>query len=138
MSDVGASLYSPDIFPVPTREVLRNMMEESLRGSQSPEHLASWNKLVGSKNVAKNQIARLGRIFELQHYCRILQERYPEAIRRRQGALERALAIFMDVSSETVHRDLQFIRRRLGAGWTSRANNMTKGMHSVRIRLRPR
>jgi hypothetical protein len=123
MNNVGALFYLPDTYPVPGREELRNMMEESLRGAESPEHLADWTKLIRSKNPAKNQIVRFGRIFELQHYCRILQERNPEAIRRRQGHLESALAKFMNVSADTVHQDLLRVRRRLGGNWMFRGNN---------------
>ena len=74
-------------------------------------------------NPAKNKIPRFGRVFELQHYCRILHERHAQAIHRRLGDLEFALASFMGVSPETIHRDLLFIRDRLGEDWMSRGNN---------------
>lgn len=123
MKNVGALFYLPDTYPVPGRDELRNMMEDALRGAESPEHLAGWTKLVRSKNPAKNQIVRFGRIFELQHYCRILQERYPDAIRRQKGDLEHALATFMNVSADTTHQDLLLVRRRLGRDWMLRGNN---------------
>jgi len=137
-NSVGALFYLPDTFPVPGREELRNIMEESLRGAESPQHLAGWTKIIRSKNPSKTQISRFGRVFELQHYCRILQERCPNAIRRRQGGLERALAAFMNVSPDTIHRDLLFTRRRLGRELLDRENNLAINSKIVRKPRRPR
>ena len=124
MNAVGATYYLPDTFPLPSREELRSMMEESLRGADTPDHLASWMSLVRGENRAKNQIVRFGRLFEIQHYARILQERQPAIMHRRLGALERAFATFFDVSIDAIHLDLQVVRQRLGDQWILRGNNV--------------
>ena len=123
LMEIGSVFYLPDTYPVPSRDELRDILEDSLRGSGTASHLSEWTELVRGSNPAKNKIPRFGRVFELQHYCRILHERHAQAIHRRLGDLEFALASFMGVSPETIHRDLLFIRDRLGEDWMSRGNN---------------
>jgi hypothetical protein len=125
MNDVGALFYLPDTYPVPSRDELRVMLEDALHGVQEGvEHLAGWINLIRGGNTAKNAITRFGRILEIQHYCRILEERHSDHIKRRQGHLERAIAKFLKVSADTVHKDLLLIRQRLGKAWMSRGNNV--------------
>jgi hypothetical protein len=132
MESSTTTFHLPDICPPPSRDELRNMLEECARGGDSPEHLAGWMQIVSSANSAKNQITRYARIFEVQHYCRILSERYPSALVRGQHKLERALAKFLHVSTATIRGDLQVIRRRLGEGWMRRGNDVTRSASSPR------
>jgi hypothetical protein len=126
MVDVGAVFYLPDTYPVLSRDELRAMLEDSLRGtSDSAPHLAEWTRLIRSDNSAKNAMDRFGKILEVQHYCRILQERHSETIKRRQGKLELALSKFLKVSDATIHNDLILVRKRLGADWMRRGNHVT-------------
>jgi len=124
MNEVGALFYLPDTYPVPSRDELRAMIEDALHGGQEGvEHLSGWIKMIRGGNTAKNAITRFGRILEIQHYSRILEERHSDQIKRQQGRLERAIAKFLKVSTETVHKDFLFIRKRLGNEWMRRANN---------------
>jgi hypothetical protein len=116
----GSLFFLPDTFPIPSRDELRVILEESLRNSASPAHLAEWHKLVSGKNPAKNKIARFGKIFEIQHYYRILHQRHHDALAGRLGKLELALAEFLKVEESTVHADMVHLRKRLGANWMSR------------------
>lgn len=113
----GTTFYIPDICPVPTRDTLRTTIEEALRNRHAPDYLAEWFDIVNSDNVAKNQIPRHGRIFEVQHYFRALHARHSEALRRKKSALIFALAEYFRVSDDTVERDLSFITSRLGSDW---------------------
>lgn len=122
MHQVGALFFLPDTFPIPSRDELRSILDAPLRVS-APAHLACWTALVARGNPAKNQIARFGRLFELQHFCRVLQSRHPRALHRRKEGLELALAQFLGVNQATIHSDLLFIRRRLGRDWTCRDAN---------------
>jgi hypothetical protein len=122
MNQVGALFFLPDTFPTPSQDVLRAILDDPLRVS-APAHLAGWTALVARDNPAKNQIARFGRLFELQHYRRVLQARHPGALHRRKERLELALAGFLGVNEATVHSDLLFIGRRLGPDWIYRDNN---------------
>jgi hypothetical protein len=117
MHQVGGLFYLPDTFPVPSRDELRGILEDGLRGSQRPEHIEGWTRLVASKNPAKNQIGRYGRVFQIQHFCRALGQRHAGAIRGRIQSLELALATFLKTNFATIHRDLQLIRSKLGPDW---------------------
>jgi hypothetical protein len=122
MNQAGGLFFFPDTFPIPSRDELRGIFDESLR-SGAPEHLAQWVALIARGNTAKNQITRFGRLLELQHYVRILHERHASAVHRRIGQLKGALAKFIGVDEATIHGDLLFVARRLGPDWMLRGNN---------------
>jgi hypothetical protein len=120
----GATLFLPDTFPVPGRDELRHLMEDILRGTPSP-HLTEWHTLVGADNRAKGRLDRYARLFVLQHYWAVLHHRYGSILRRRVTVLKAAFARFLVGSHpggvDTVHKDLLFISRRLGAKWCTPA-----------------
>lgn len=118
-SDVRALFVVPDTFPIPSRDEFRGMLDDALHGSP-PEHLAEWMRIVAAGNSGKRKITRFGRIFQLQHYWRILQRRHAHSLRRRNELLGRVLATFLQVEEKVVNRDLAEIRRRLGRDWLDR------------------
>ncbi len=113
----GTTFYLPDICSVPSRDKLRDILEEALRNRSAPDYLAEWFDVVHSHNVAKNQIPRYARIFEIQHDLRALYARHASALRRKKSALTTALAGFFDVSDDAIERDLRLIASRLGRDW---------------------
>lgn len=118
-SEVRALFVVPDTFPIPSRDEFRGMLDDALHGSP-PEHLAEWMRIVGAGNSGKRKITRFGRIFQLQHYWRVLQRRHAHSLRRRNRLLGRVLATFLHVEEKVVNRDLAEIRRRLGRNWLDR------------------
>jgi len=117
MREGGITLYLPDIYPVPSRDQLRESLEGALRGSRAPEHLREWSNIVRAGNVARNQLSRWARIFQLQHFLRTLVGRHPTAMHRRQAACNIALASYFGVSSDAIQRDIKLIDDRLGRDW---------------------
>lgn len=117
MRQGGTTFYIPDICPVPSRDELRKILEEALRQPNAPDYLAEWFEIVHSDNVAKNQILRFARIFELQHYLRALYARHGATLKRKKSALVLALSEYLGVSDDTIERDLKFIADRLGPDW---------------------
>ena len=113
----GGIFFIPDTFPVPSRDQFRRLLEDSLRSDKGPEHLADWTRMVRRSNAAKREIARYARIFELQHYWRVLFQRHRKALDRNEGNVKKAVASFLNVDSQVVHRDLLLIRQRLGPDW---------------------
>jgi len=93
----GAIFFLPDTFPIPSRDELRGILDDSLHTTVSP-HLADWADLVAGNKAVKTPIERFARLFDLQHYCRQLQLRHASAIDRRKDKLEIALATFLGVS----------------------------------------
>jgi hypothetical protein len=89
-------------------------LEGALRQGEGLEHLKEWVNIVQQHNLARNRITRFARLFEVQHYWRIMRERHPAALARRLGQFEAAVACFLKSEQQTVRRDFQFIRRRLG------------------------
>src|SRR5262245_48256778 len=122
MSSGGSSFYFPDIFPIPSREELRDILEEGADRTHAPDHLREWQELVRSNNPGKNTIGRYARLFELHHFWWALQERHPAALHRRTEKLQEAFAVFLGTSSDSIHKDLGLIADRLGTKWA--ANNL--------------
>ena len=116
----GGVFFLPDTMPIPGRDQLRGLLDHALHRGEQPVHLAEWLPLVRSDNSARNQLDRLGRLFEVQHYCRNLRQRHPNAFEGNVGRIEVALSQFFGNSESTVHADLIDIRRRLGKSWLER------------------
>lgn len=115
----GGLFVVPDTFPVPSRDEFRGMLDDALH-STPPDHLAEWMKIVGAGNTGKRKITRFARLFQLQHYWRVLQRRHGRSLRRRNETLGQALAAFLGVEEKVVSGDLAEIRRRLGTNWVER------------------
>jgi hypothetical protein len=107
----------PDISPIPSRDELREMIEDALRGAEAPEHLADWMDKVRADNAARNTITRYARLFDLQHYLRALHQRHHSVLHRRKSSVIQAFATFFQVSSDTIAGDLDVIDKRLGKEW---------------------
>lgn len=123
----GGAFCYPDIFPVSSRDGLRNLMEDAIHGGNPPEHLKEWMALVAGSNPAKKPFIKFARLLELQHYWRILHSRHGAAIYRKAGILKEVLATFLEVSTETVHRDLLWITKGLGKDWVQRGPDFIFG-----------
>lgn len=117
----------PDTFPVSSRDDLRNILEDALRGSEGPDHLKDWQALIARDNSAKKPLGKFARLFEVQHYWRILRRRHPRAIHRKLGLLKVALSEFLKMSTDSIHRDLLFIGQRLGKDWFDRGGSFSFG-----------
>jgi len=122
MQHAGAAFYLPDTFPVPSRDDLRDILEESLRGAATPDHLSGWMQIVRGEQSAKNQIERHARLFKIQHYSKAFYSRHSEALKGQQRRFAQALANYFHVGVETVIRDIGHISECLGDDWRSRAN----------------
>jgi hypothetical protein len=120
LNESGGLLFIPDISPIPSRDELREILEDSLHPREPPDHLSEWFEIIRAKNPAKNRLGRFSRVFELQHYCRIMQDRHGAALVGNLGRWEVAMASYLEVSDETIHQDMILIRSRLGGHWMIR------------------
>jgi hypothetical protein len=112
MRSGGVMVYLPHIFPVPSRDELREILGDALHARRSSPHLGEWMDIIASGNATKTtQIARFARLFELQHYLRILQDRHGDALHRKLTQLRGVFANFFHVGDETIDADLKLIRR---------------------------
>ena len=116
----GGAFVLPDTCSVPSRDELRWMLDDSLHRGPAPEHLTEWMELVARDNTAKKPFIMFERLFELQHYFRLLHHRHAPALQRKLIPVKEVLATFLGVSKRTVDGDLQFINRRLGSAWVQR------------------
>lgn len=118
MREGGQTFYLPDIYPVPSRDELRQLIEENLRPSHAlPGHLTSWQGLVSADRSERNQIQRYARLYPLQHAVRILYARHGSALKRSKGQLQAALGEHFGVSADAIKDDMALIAERLGSGW---------------------
>jgi hypothetical protein len=112
----GGLFNLPDIYPIPSRDLLRAMLEEAVRTAK-PEHLREWMKITQSNNLTKTSIARLSRELEVQHYWELLFERHEAGVAGQITRLHDALADFLSTTADNIKKDLQFLRRQLGKAW---------------------
>jgi hypothetical protein len=120
LGEAGGVYFVPDTVPLPSRDELRESIEDSRGRRKTADHLSEWFEYIRPNNSARNQLDRFSRIFELQHYWRLLHERHPQALKNAVGKLEYAFASWFDVSRETIRQDLIRIRRCLGSNWLAR------------------
>lgn len=115
----GGAFVMPDTFPIPSRDSLRGILEDSLHGA-TPDHLDEWMAIVASDNTAKKPLLRYSRLFEVQHYLRILHQRHSKALQRKLSVANEVLAGFLGVAKRTIDDDLKFLNKRLGTDWIHR------------------
>ncbi len=114
----GTVIYFPDIAPLPDRDELRKLVEDNARSSaRGAEHLHEWIDLVRSDTQGKKPIGKFARWYPLQHYHRVLWSRHCSSLHRCRQKLILAFAEYLQVSDDTVERDLSEISDRLGALW---------------------
>lgn len=105
-----------DVHRVPDATTLRNVMGGS-GPCTSDDHLNEWQTLIASTNVGKKKLNKYPRLFQLQHYWKVLFDRHGPSLKRQNGRLEKAFAEYLCVDKTTIHSDLNLIRRQLGRDW---------------------
>ena len=114
----GALLYIPDIAPLPDRDELREMLEDSVRTTAyTAPHLSEWIELVRADTQGKKSIEKYARWYVVQHYMRVFYSRHGDRLHRCGQKVAAALAQGLNIPSEALRRDLLAIRQRLGPNW---------------------
>lgn len=116
----GGVFCLPDTFPIPSRDELRNLLEASIHGSQRPGHLEVWMSLIAADNAARKSLPKYARLFELQHYWRIVHHRYKAFLRGKIDVLKGVVGRFLGIKQSTIREHLRFINKQLGNDWCSR------------------
>ena len=119
----GGVFVLPDIYPVPSRDQLRGMLEDALHTGTAADHLADWMALVAGENAVKTPFIKFARLFEVQHYYRLLHHRHAPALHRKLAPVKEALAAFLGVECRTLDEDSAFIKERLGPAWVERGRD---------------
>lgn len=123
----GGVFVLPDTFPIPSRDTLRNMLEHALHCAVAPEHLHEWMAIIAGDNPAKKQLLKFSRLFEVQHYYRILQHRHAPALRRKLSIVKDVFSEFLNTARRTIDDDFKYIKRRLGPEWIDRGSQSSLG-----------
>jgi hypothetical protein len=113
---LGIFLF-PTTIPLPSGDLMRGILEHELRASTDDSHLQEWLSIVRTSRAARNLLPKFGRLFELQHYYRTLQQRHRLALHRKATVLKSVLAKYLGAKPRTIHSDLNFIAKRLGKRW---------------------
>jgi hypothetical protein len=116
----GGVFFLPDTMPIPSRDQIRGQLDDALHHGEQPDHLSEWLNIVRASNSARNQLDRFARLFEIQHYWRLLCQRHTSILEGNIGRVEIALGRFFGISLGAIHADLIEIRERLGKGWLDR------------------
>lgn len=116
----GGVFYIPDTMPIPSQSQMRGLLDDALHRGESPDHLREWLDIGRAENMAKNRMTPFVRMFELQHYWRILHQRHASAMSGNIGRCQNALATILKVRPEQIKQDLTEIKNRLGDHWIER------------------
>lgn len=117
LMEMGGVFHIPDTYPIPSRDELRAMLDESLHSASDATHLKEWHEIVGAGNSAKNQIESYARVRQVYHFWALLHDRYDKNLAGKVERLSSAFADYFEVSEETIRRDLRLIGQRLGPEW---------------------
>jgi len=111
MLNNGILLYLPFTFPLPSEDELRSMISDALTRRAGMDHISDWIAVVSTKNANKGrQMERYGRVFEIQHFLRLLTERHPTAlINNKQKAMRAFAKYYNQADIDTMKDDFKLI-----------------------------
>src|SRR5262249_19276815 len=109
------------------------VLEDTVRGGEPPDHLREWIDIVRSSNPARNRIPRFARIFKLQHFMRVLYSRHAATLNRKKGAVCDAVAEFFEVDRDVIRRDVRFVESHLTRDWAVRPNPLNPPRRGRRV-----
>ncbi|MFQ5472540.1 MAG: hypothetical protein ACE5FA_06620 [Dehalococcoidia bacterium] len=112
MKTGGVTLYLPDTMPIPSRDHLIGILED-VRRQHHNNHLANWLKVTRRNRTSDHSMRAYGRLFILQHYWSILEDRHATTLKRNVGRAEEAFSKYFNISQDVVKKDRQRIRDRL-------------------------
>ena len=102
----SVSPHIPDIFPMEASGPASSALENA-RLSISAPHLEDWKNLMSAGSKAKKRVERYSRQFRLQHYWRVVCQRYPKQMHKKKLKLTAVFADFLSVSESMIKRDVQ-------------------------------
>lgn len=94
----------PDIYPVKGKGTIANQIE-SIRSKD--DHLAEWKSLIASTSRTTKRVDSFGRQFQLQHFWRVLFQRYPNSLSSSRMKLQELFAAYFEVETDSIKRDLK-------------------------------
>lgn len=98
--------FLPDIFPVDAKGVNAEALENARMSIDAP-HLQEWKSLISISSRKKKKIGTYARQFRLQHFWRVLKQRYPGQLHMRKSVIEEAFGRYFDVNSRGIGRESQ-------------------------------
>ena len=94
----------PDIYPIKGKGTIADQIE-SIRSRD--DHLAEWKSLISSTSRTTKRVDSFGRQFQLQHFWRVLFQRYPNSLSRSRMKLQQLFADYFEVEADSIKRDLK-------------------------------
>ena len=96
--------FMPDIFPVDAKGPIASSLDDARMGIDAP-HLEEWKSLISISSREKKRIDRYARQFCLQHYWRILLQRYPKQLHKRKSDIGKAFSRYFGIGDRVISRD---------------------------------
>lgn len=103
--------FIPDTFPIQGTGLVVQQLNSSRRASGAT-HLSDWWELTSTDIGNTRPFELLARHYQLQHYWRVLQTRYPAETSRKQQVFSPIFADYFKVSEATVRRDFQQLKKK--------------------------
>ncbi len=114
----GSLLYIPDIAPVPNRDLLERLIQNVVKQTiQREPHLAEWYQLAHAGKLGRKTLNLFAKIYELQHYIRVLYSRHGDRLNRQQSKICNVIGDHVGLNSDQIRLTMKRIRQRLGNGW---------------------
>lgn len=110
--DGGSTPFIPDIYPIKGRGEVLDRIRAS-QPTQVPGHLVEWMDLIAPSSKKSPRLTSLARQFRLQHYWRVLHDRYAENLAGKKGRLYQAFAEFFDENEETIRKEVPKLKECL-------------------------
>ena len=101
----GSAPFIPDIFPVKGRDHIA----ERIRSAQplgETEHLSEWMAIIAPTSKQSPRLTSLARQYRLQHYWRVVHDRYAKEVEGKKKLLYQAFADFLDENVETIRKEV--------------------------------
>jgi hypothetical protein len=115
MRDNGVLIYLPRNFALMGEQELRQLLEDVIRGTPTAGHLRGWVEFASTRRKNKGQeFVRFGRLFELQHYWRVLYSRWETILDREKTDVMQAFADFFHKSLQQIKSDLTAVLSNRG------------------------
>jgi len=114
--NAGAPQFQlPATIAIDGKGLVRELISDCQRQSVG-DHLREWLEIIGPDNQGRKSLYRYERIFELQHFGRILAVRHPAALAGNKERLRAAFAAFFKTSADSIRDDLRTVKARLSRG----------------------
>jgi len=111
----GVSLYQPDTVMIPSRDTLRDTLEDIRVHQLENGHLSEWTDIIRKSRSSNHTVHKYGQILNLHFYWSLLEQRHPALFKGRRSKIQAAFGDYLGVDTRAIEKARQQINVRLRA-----------------------